>query len=121
MFTVHQKRKFIRSNALTSSKFSMQKTLTGEVIESRDSSFDEMRENPITHQKEPTGKRVTLWQIVICTDPQKEEISSFHISQNSLLYREAQEIKKGEKISIIVDANYGIGDRIKWIPLEFIR
>lgn len=92
------------------------KTFQGEVIESKDGSFAEKKQNPDTRKMEETGEMITGWKITILLNESTQR--QFFISSRSLCYKEAQQIVKGQTVRVHAHATPGYGTEVKYVPVQ---
>lgn len=81
------------------------KQFQGEVIESRDSSFQDQR-----------GELINNWRIGVMLNEDSQR--TFHIGKDNPCRKEAEQIVKGSTVRITAEPVAGQGTAVKWRALQ---
>jgi len=92
------------------------KIFQGEVIESKDASFEGKRFNPETMKTEPSGEIIVGWSLVLLLNENAQK--RFFLSDRNLCYNEAKSLVSGNRCRVVCNAQPGGGNEPKWVPIE---
>lgn len=92
------------------------KIFQGEVIESKDGSFEGKKFNPETFKNEPSGEMIMGWRLTVLTGENSQK--RFFITDRNHCYEEAKRVVVGNKIRVHCVAEPGTGNEPKWTTVE---